>query len=1222
MTKPRATLGSTQAPVLAASGVSRVAAAICACAFLLVFLAGSKLLACGLEYPGMGQPRFVHLHLHTDYSLLDGACNIPELVNETARRGMPAVAVTDHGNLFAAANFYHEATTRGVKPLIGCEVYVARGSRLDRSAPSPGAETPLPSRADSGPEPVRGSNHLLLLCETNEGYRNLLKLVSAGFLEGFYYKPRIDLDLLSRHSRGLIALSACLRGAVAESLLEERYDQAREATYQFRDIFGKGNFFLEVQDQGIEAEKRVNQDLVRLSRETGVPLVATNDCHYLTQADAHAQEVLLCIQTGKTMGDPQRMKFATDQFYFKTTAEMARVFAELPEALERTTAIAERCNVKIERVSNPFPEFQVPAGHTLDTYFEKVVREGFAARLPHLEELAKQSRLRYPLDAYERRLTEEIRIIQKMRFASYFLIVWDFIRYARAQGVPVGPGRGSAAGSLASYALQITDVDPLQYGLLFERFLNPERVSLPDIDIDFCVRRRGEVISYVTEKYGRENVAQIITFGTMAAKAAIKDVGRALDMPYGEVDRLAKLVPNQLNITLEEALKQSSQLRSMATRDDRVRELMEVAERLEGLARHASTHAAGVVISPQPLTEIVPLYKTNRDEVTTQYDMNALERIGLLKMDFLGLTTLTVLHDTVELVKRNRGIQLDLSELPLGDAETFKLFARGETTAIFQFESHGMRDILRRYQPSRLEDLTALNALYRPGPIQGGMIDDFIKRKHDPKRISYELPELAEILEETYGVILYQEQVMQIANRLAGFSLGEADILRRAMGKKKREEMAAQRDKFLAGCRANKISAKKAERVFDLMAEFAGYGFNKSHSCAYALLAYETAYLKTHYPVEFMAALLTSETGNTEKVVRYIDEARGMGITVLPPDVNSSALNFTPLEGAIRFGLAAIKNVGENTAKGIIEARERRGRFNNLYEFCETLDSRLLNRRVLESLIKSGALDSFRAPRAQLWAAIDDAMGHGQRLGQQRSVGQHGLFGARQVSAEVALNQLPDAEEWSEEHRLAGEYATLGFYLSGHPLAKYAGRLQGLGAVELGAVEGKRSGEEITVAGIVVNIRPMRSRKGDRWAILTLQDTTGVLEVLAFPESFARLEGMLRAGAPLLVKGRVNVEEVGTRVVILEAGPLEEVAESGPSLLRVRVNRNALDEFTMDCLQGLFSVNRGNCPVEFEVTSPDGTIARVLTDRRVHVDKELVEKVREMCGADAVEVVN
>src|SRR6516162_6095852 len=810
----------------------------------------------------MAQPQFVHLHVHTDYSLLDGACETSELLDEASRQRMPAVAITDHGNLFAAANFFYEASKRDVKPLIGCEVYLAKGSRHDRGEKANVNGGPEKAEVEPG---MRGTNHLVLLCETPEGYHNLVKLVSSGFLEGFYYKPRIDYDLLAKHNKGLIALSACLRGPVTESVVEERLDQARENAYRLRDIFGKGNFFLEVQDQGPDIEKGVNGDLVRLSKETGIPLVATNDCHNLHHDDAHAQEVLLCIQTAKTLSDAHRMKFTTDQFYFKTAQEMAQVFRELPDALSRTVDIAARCNVKVDRIPNALPEFKVPEGHTPDSYFERVAREGFAQRLPYLDRLTKQGALRNPLSEYERRLTAEIEMIKKMHYEGYFLIVWDFIHYARAQEVPVGPGRGSAAGSLVSYALRITDVDPLQYNLLFERFLNPERVSMPDIDIDFCMRRRGELIDYVTRKYGRENISQIITFGTMAAKAAIKDVGRAMDIPYGEVDRLAKLVPATLGIELQTALAESPQLKSAVESDEKLKDLMNVAMRLEGLSRHASTHAAGVVISPQPLAELVPVYKTNRDEITTQYDMNALERIGLLKMDFLGLTTLTVLHDAVKMVQNNRGVAIDLDSLPLDDEAAYKLFARGETTAIFQFESHGMRDILRRYQPTRIEDLTALNALYRPGPIQGGMIDDFINRKHGKTKVSYELPQLKDILEETYGVILYQEQVMQIANRLASFSLGEADILRRAMGKKKKEEMAAQRAKFMAGCAANKLPEKKAEKIFNLMEEFAGYGFNKSHSCAYALLAYQTAYLKTHYPVEFMAALLTSETGSAEK---------------------------------------------------------------------------------------------------------------------------------------------------------------------------------------------------------------------------------------------------------------------------------------------------------------------------------------------------------------------
>ena len=1172
----------------------------------------------------MGIPRFVHLHLHTDYSLLDGACDITDLVSEAARRGMPAVAVTDHGNLFAAECFYHEAVTRGVKPIIGCEVYVAKGSRLDRGAEGNGRNGKNGENAGgagtNGEPGQRGVNHLVLLCENAEGYKNLIRLVSAGFLEGFYYKPRIDYDLLAQHSRGLIALSACLSGVVAEPLLEQRYHDASAAAHRLQDIFGKGNFFLEVQDQGLDVDGPVNRDLVRLSRESGIPLVATNDCHYLTQADSRAQEVLMCIQTGKTMSDPERMRFATDQFYFKTAQEMAQVFGELPEALERTAAIAERCNLRIEAVKNSFPDFKIPEGHTLDTYFERVVREGFAGRVPFLEALSKQGRLRKPLAEYERRLSAEIKMIAQMRYQGYFLIVWDFIRYARAQGIPVGPGRGSAAGSLASYALRITDVDPLEYDLLFERFLNPERVSMPDIDIDFCMRRRGEVIEYVTGKYGRTNVAQIITFGTMAAKAAIKDVGRAMDLPYGDVDKLAKLVPNQLNISLEDALKQSAQLRGALEGDQRYRDLMEVAKRLEGMARHASTHAAGVVISPVPLTDLLPVYKTNRDEITTQYDMKGLERLGLLKMDFLGLTTLTVLSDTVRLVAANRGVELNLDTLPLDDAASYQLFARGDTTAIFQFESHGMRDILRRYQPTRLEDLTALNALYRPGPIQGGMVDDFINRKHGKKKVTYDLPEQREILEETYGVILYQEQVMQIANRLAGFSLGEADILRRAMGKKNREEMAAQREKFLNGCAAHKVPAKKAERIFDLITEFAGYGFNKSHSCAYALLAYQTAWLKTHYPVEFMAALLTSETGNTEKVVKYIREARDMSITVLPPDVNSSDLYFTPVGEAVRFGLAAIKNVGENTVRGIVAAREKLGGFRSLFQFCDSVDARLLNRRVLESLIKSGAMDSLGGRRAQLFAVIDRAMERAQRFQRESSTAQHGLFMGGGATPEPAEPALPDCEEWAEHELLAAEFATLGFYISGHPLAKHAARLKELRAVELSGVEGKRNGEDITIAGIVVAMRAMRSRKGDRWAILTVQDMTGVLEVLAFPEAFARFENVLKSDAPLLLRGRVNVEEAGTRVSVQEARLLDQVAE-GNTFMRVRVDLGAVDEGLLDRLKELFAGSPGPCAVAFDLLDPDGSVATLRSNQRVRLDERLVDKVREMCGADAVEVV-
>jgi len=1155
----------------------------------------------------MNSSNFVHLHLHTDYSLLDGACEIGELTAEAARRGMPAVAVTDHGNLFAAANFYHEASTHGVKPIIGCEMYVAPDHHKNR-----------------GTEAER-SNHLVLLCENDEGYRNLMKLVSTSYLDGFYYKPRVDHELLAKHSKGLIALSACLRGEVADALLADKYEQAKTSAYRLRDIFGKGNFFLEVQDQGLEPDLRVNRELVRLSKESGIPLVATNDCHYLTQSDSHAQEVLMCIQTGKTMSDGQRMKFATDQFYFKTAEEMAQVFRELPDAVTRTVAIAERCNVKIQRVNNPFPEFKVPEGHTADSYFEKTVREGFQSRAPQIDRLVRENRLRHSLAEYEKRLTNEIEMIKKMRFSSYFLIVWDFIHYARAQGVPVGPGRGSAAGSLVSYSLHITDVDPLQYDLLFERFLNPERISMPDIDIDFCMRRRGEVIDYVRQKYGGENVAQIITFGTMAAKAVLKDAGRALDMAYGDVDRLAKFIPLTLNISLEEALKQSPQLEA-ARKDEKVKELIEVALRLEGLARHASTHAAGVVISPQPLTEIVPLYKSSKDEITTQYDMNALGRIGLLKMDFLGLTTLTILDDAVGMIKQNRGVDFDLTILPLDDAETYALFSRGDTSGIFQFESHGMRDILKRYQPTRIEDLTALNALYRPGPIQGGMIDEFLARKHGKKKVTYDLPELEEILSETWGVIVFQEQVMKIANQIAGFTLGEADILRSAMGKKKVEVMAAQREKFLTGCAVRKVPAKKAEKLFDLMEEFALYGFPKAHSCAYALLAYQTAFLKVHFPVEFMAAMLSSEAGNTEKVVKYINEARGLGIRVLPPCVQESGLYFTPVGDDIRFGLAAIKNVGENTAKAICEARKERVRFVSLFTFCEAIEPRCLNKRVLESLVKAGALDCLGASRGRLFAAIDQAIARGQKSVQAKAVGQGGLFlpslgSAHPVSESWNEGSLPEASEWTEEQLLAGEYATLGFYISGHPMDRYAGRLKDLNAIDLSTMETRRHGEDVVVAGIIVQSRPMRSRRGARWVILTLQDRTGVIEALVFPEAYQKLEMILKTNTPLVAKGRVAVEDVGTRMIVSDARLLDQITDRAPSLLRVRVDLGSVDPSALESLKELFSSRPGRCRVAFELVNSDGTEATLEAGSAVQADRELLERVREICGIDSVAVV-
>ncbi len=1158
----------------------------------------------------MSKAEFVHLHLHTDYSLLDGACTIPRLAELTARQGMPAVAVTDHGNLFGAAKFCQAAEAHGVKPIVGCEVYITTGDRRSRSGNG------------------ENTHHLVLLSENLEGYRNLVKLVSAGHLEGFYYKPRIDKELLAQHSRGLIGLSACLNGEVAFNLLANNYEAARRAAGEYRDILGAGNFYLEIQDQGLEQEHRIQPDLLRMSQETGIPLVATNDCHYLAKGDAHAHDVLLCIQMGKMVSDPNRMKFGSDQFYFKSTEEMLQVFRALPEAVQRTLEIAERCHLKLPREEHPFPHFAVPDGYALESYFEKMAQEGFEERRAHLSAQAQRGLLRHPLAAYERRLEEEIRMIQQMRFAGYFLIVWDFIRYAREQGIPVGPGRGSAAGSLVSYALRITDIDPLQYGLLFERFLNPERVSLPDIDIDFCMRRRSEVINYVTQTYGRENVAQIITFGTLAAKAAMKDTARALELPYAEADRLAKMVPPQLNITIDEALRQSAPLKQRYEREPKIKHVLDVARRLEGLSRHSSTHAAGVVISPKPLGEVVPLYKTNKDEIVTQFAMDDLERIGLLKMDFLGLTTLTVITDAVQLIEQHRGVKLVLEDLPLDDRETFQLFSRGAASGIFQFESHGMREILRRYQPSRFEDLVALNALYRPGPLQGGMIDDFIARKHGQKEVTYLVPELKEVLEETYGVIVYQEQVMQIANCLAGFSLGEADILRRAMGKKKPKEMAAQREKFLAGCRERKVNPKKAVKFFELMAQFAGYGFNKSHSAAYALLAYQTAYLKTHYPVEFMAAVLSAETGNTEKVVKYIGECRQMGITVLPPDVQSSDWSFTPAGDSIRFGLGAVRNVGFNTVQAVQEARQRLGQFTSLMQFCEEVDVRTLNRRALESLVKAGALDSLGEHRAQLLAAADGALAGATRVQREKASGQHALFGTG-VAQSAPPPPLPEVEEWPEHERLAYEKETLGFFTSGHPLSRFEGRLRRLGTVAIADLETKANNERVRLAGIVVRLRQMRSRKGDRWAIAGLEDLSGVVDLLIFPEAFRRLESCFHTDAVLLVKGRLRAEEAGVRLAVEDAKPLEAAlpesdqgAADGATVGRVVIELDPghITAETIDRLEALFRRKPGRSLVELRLP-PEVGAQEAGRNLRVQADEELLSELKTLCGESAVSLV-
>ncbi|MGD0129658.1 MAG: DNA polymerase III subunit alpha [Terriglobia bacterium] len=1153
----------------------------------------------------MPSENFVHLHLHTDYSLLDGACEIDRLMVRAAELRMPAVAITDHGNLFGAVKFYEAALKRGLKPILGCEVYVAPTSRFDRM---PDSDRP---------------NHLVLLCENERGYRNLLKLASSAFLEGFYYKPRIDKGLLAKHADGLIGLSGCLRGEVAVALSADKFDAARQAAYDLRDMFGKGNFYLEIQDQGLPEEKRINPHMVRLSRETGIPLVATNDCHYLTQEDARAQDVLVCIQTGKTVSDSNRLKFATDQFYFKTPEEMYATFGEIPEALSRTLEVAERCNVHLEAKQHVFPHFEVPSGETLDTYFEKVTRQGFGLRRQRLEQLAAAGKLRDPLEAYEERLEFEIQLVKQMRFAGYFLIVWDFIKHARDKCIPVGPGRGSAAGSLVAYSLHITDIDPLQHGLLFERFLNPERVTFPDIDIDFCMRRRGEVIEYVTGRYGRENVSQIITFGTMGAKAVIRDAGRALDISFAEVDKIAKLIPNTLNISLADAIKQTSELRQLRDTDPRIADLLQVAAHLEGFVRHASTHAAGVVISPQPLQEIVPLYKSSKDEITTQYAMDDLEKIGLLKMDFLGLTTLTVIDDCVKLIEGTRGEKLDLDNLPVNDEMSYATLGKGLTAGVFQFESRGMTEILQRVKPSRLADLTALNALYRPGPLQGGMIDDYIARKSGKKRVTYDLPQLKEILEETYGVIVYQEQVIQIFNRVAGFTLGEADVVRRAMGKKKHEEMVANREKFLAGAKKNNVPVAKAERLWELVEQFAGYGFNKSHSAAYAVVAYQTAYLKTHYPVEFMSALLSSEIGNQDKMIKYLNECRDMEIPILPPDVNSSGLRFTPAGTSIRFGLTAIKNVGEAAIESVLAARGKLGRFDTLVQFCENVDLRLLNKRVIESLIKAGACDSLGARRTQHMALLDRAMELGQKRQRETSSGQHGLFMGDAGLAPPPPLDLPDVPDWTEAERLAGEKEVLGFYVTGHPLEKYMSRLATITRHDSSSLEELEHESPVTLAGILTSLRVRPSKKGDLWGSGIFEDNRGSVELLVFPQAYQQLQGVLKPDKALLIKGRVRHEEnQRTKVVVSEARPLDAAVNGPKPRLRIRVDLDQAGEGLAAELSDLLSAHPGGNPVILELTRPGEFAAtlRLGRPRTAAADEEVISQLRTLTGVSAAEL--
>jgi DNA polymerase-3 subunit alpha len=1088
---------------------------------------------------------FAHLHLHTDYSLLDGAIQIKPLAERVKELGMPACAMTDHGNMYGAVSFYKEMKAHDVKPIIGCEVYMAPGSRYEK------------------PETKRGEkpyNHMILLAKDRQGYHNLVRLTSKAFKEGFYRKPRIDRELLSQFGEGIIGLSACLSGVPQAHLKNGKLDEAAKAAHEFQDILGKGNYYLEIQDHQLEDQIKINKDLIELSHSTGIPLVATNDAHYLFREDYEAHDVMLCIGTGKTVNDTDRMRFGGPQWYVRTAEEMREIFKYAPDAVSRTLDVAEMCDLKLPLGENQLPVFPIPREEgdiSIDDYFDKVVRQGYEKRRETVwEAMRARGGLKHDMHEYQARVTREIEMIKRMGFPSYFLIVWDFIKFAKDRNIPVGPGRGSAAGSLVAYCLEITDVDPIQYDLLFERFLNPERVSMPDIDIDFCVNGRGEVINHVTQLYGRESVCQIITFGTMASKAAIKDVGRALDMPYADVEKIAKLIPPPVrgrNVSITHALETVPELKDAFDNNEQVKKVIEIARRLEGCARHSSVHAAGVVISPKPLEELVPIAVNNKQEVTTQFEMSDLEKTGMLKMDFLGLTTLTIIDTCLKTIKEMHSVEIDWHKVPQDDPKTYELFGKGHTEAVFQFESSGMQEICRKLKPKCIEDLSALNALYRPGPLDGGMVDDYIDRHHGKKPVEYLTPEMEETLSNTYGILVYQEQIMQLAQRLGGYSLGEADLMRRAMGKKQREEMAVHEEKFVAGCVKNKIAKKTAKAIFHLMAQFADYGFNRSHSVAYAHVAYQTAYLKAHYPEHFYAAVMTNVIDDSAKIFKYASELRAQGIRMLPPDVNESGPGFTPIAGAIRYGLCAIKGLGQTAVGAVIEGRAERP-YKSFYDFAERVGEKGAGKRVLESLVCAGAFDSLKPEQATLhqWRAClhahaDKALERRVRTRRDRDSGQHSMFGFVETEGshdDNASLPLDSVSAWAHAELLKNEKAAVGFYVSGHPLQDYEDKLAQLNCISIAEMAETIEQEgRVRIAGVVSDYTIRATKKGDRYCYFRVEDLSGMgAKCVLWPDAF-KTKGKDIANDSLVVcTGRREGGQDAFLTVVLEDAVLLENA--------------------------------------------------------------------------------
>lgn len=1163
--------------------------------------------------------QFVHLHLHTDYSLLDGAIKIGPLAKRAAELKMPAVAITDHGNLYGSLSFYNKMKAEGIKPIIGIEAYIARGSRHDRG------ETNLQPGE-------KATNHIVLLAKDLQGYHNLVKLSSYAYIEGYWRKPRIDRELLAQHSEGLIGLSACISGVPPSLLLRDKFEDAARAAKEFEEILGKGNYYLEIQEHGLDAQRRIRKPMVELAKRTGIPLVATNDSHYLNATDVKAHDTLLCIGTGKTINDPNRLTYGAPTFYYRTAEEMWEVFGEEPDLLLRTLEIAEKCDLTFPKTIDQVPLYPVPEDHTVESYFEKVTRDGFDERWREVwQALESSGSLRHPISKYQERLTHEIQTIKRMGYSGYFLIVWDFIRYAKKKGIPVGPGRGSAAGSLVAYALKITDVDPIQYDLLFERFLNPDRVTMPDIDVDFCVRGRADVINYVSDLYGRQNVSQIITFGTMASRAVIKDVGRALEMPYSEVEKIAKMIPPPIrgrNVSISDAITMNPDLKKAIDTDEKVGELIEIARKLEGCARHTSVHAAGVVISPKPLYELIPVCKGQNDELTTQFVMSDLEKTGMLKMDFLALTTLTIIEDCLRSIERETGERIDFAQVPLNDEKALKLFEEGMLNAVFQFESSGMVEICRKLKPESLEDLSALNALYRPGPLDGGMVDDYIERRHGRRKVTYIVPQMKEILENTYGILVYQEQIMQLAQKLAGYSLGEADLMRRAMGKKKKEEMALHEEKFIKGAIERGIAKEKAEKIFHLMAQFADYGFNRSHSFAYAYLAYQTAYLKAHYPTHFYAAVLSNELANTEKLARYIAEMKTFDIKLLPPDVNTSQEGFTPIGKAIRFGLAAIKGLGTSAVQMIIGAREDGGPFTSLFDFAERVDSRAVNKRVLESLIKSGAFDFYAQNRAAMVATLDRAIEHGARAQRDKLSGQTDLFamfsGGNGGGEKADEPKLSEVAPWSKKELLAFEKEALGFYASGHPLEDFADSIRSMAKFDSGNMAEGTHGDQVAMGGMITDLAVKTTKKGDRFALFRLEDQFGSVKIVCWPEQFGRYKHLLQADAVVLIKGRLELSDDGDATIIAqELQQLESAKVKAAKAVLIKASEHSITAEKLRSLNDLVTLNVGGTTLLMEITTSQGLIVRVRPNQflRINPSTELNEQIEKISDGWKVELM-